>query len=122
MTDRRQGPLAGVRVVEIAGTGAAPFAAMVLADMGAALIRVGGGAMVLAFGIVCALLERERSGEGQVVDAAMVDGAALLATAFHTYAGFGVQEQRGANHLDGGAPFYHVYETADGKHVAVGAI
>jgi alpha-methylacyl-CoA racemase len=243
MMESRPGPLAGIRVVEIAGTGAAPFAAMVLADMGADVLRVerasgalplgagtvldrgrrgvgvdlkhargpdvilrlvdqadvfmeafrpgvaerlgigpdqcrarnprlvygrltgwgregplahsvghdvnfialagvlgaigppekpaiplnvigdfGGGAMVLAFGIVCALLERARSGEGQVVDAAMVDGAALLATAFHAYAGRGVLEQRGANHLDGGAHFYNVYGTADGGHVAVGAI
>ncbi len=82
----------------------------------------GGGGMLLAFGVVCALLERERSGTGQVVDAAMVDGAALLSVIFHAYAGRGWYERRGANLLDGGAHFYNTYECADGEHIAVGAI
>jgi alpha-methylacyl-CoA racemase len=83
----------------------------------------GGGGMLLAFGIVCALLEAQRSGEGQVVDAAMVDGAALLMTMFFGMRAAGIHgSERGTNLLDGGAPFYDSYETADGKHVAVGAL
>jgi alpha-methylacyl-CoA racemase len=83
----------------------------------------GGGGMLLAFGVVCALLERERSGQGQVVDAAMVDGAALLSAMVWAFRGLGLwSDTRGTNLLDTGAPFYEVYETADGKHVAVGAI
>jgi len=80
----------------------------------------GGGAMFLCFGVLAGLLEARTSGQGQVVDAAMVDGSALLLTMF-----FGMADwvhQRGANMLDSGAPFYDVYETADGKWVAVGAI
>jgi alpha-methylacyl-CoA racemase len=83
----------------------------------------GGGGLLLAFGIACGLLEARRSGQGQVVDAAIVDGAALLTTAVHELAALGGwQERRGANLLDGGAPFYGVYETADGEHMAVGAL
>ena len=83
----------------------------------------GGGGMVLAFGVVCALLEAGRSGEGQVVDAAMVDGAALLMTMLHALLAQGLwSEERGINLLDGGAHFYDAYECADGGHVAVGAI
>ncbi len=83
----------------------------------------GGGGLMLAYGIVCALLERERSGQGQVVDAAMVDGAAALMTIFHgmRQAGFW-SGGRGGNLLDTGAHFYEVYETADARHVAIGAI
>ncbi len=83
----------------------------------------GGGGLVLAYGIVCALLERERSGQGQVVDAAMVDGAAALMTIFHgmRQAGFW-SGGRGGNLLDTGAHFYEVYETKDGRYVSVGAI
>ncbi len=83
----------------------------------------GGGGMLLAFGILCALLERERSGKGQVVDAAMVDGAAALMTIFHgmRLAGFWGDE-RGTNLLDTGAHFYDVYETADAKYVSIGSI
>ena len=83
----------------------------------------GGGGMLLGFGIACALLEAQRSGRGQVVDAAMVEGASLLAAMF---SGFLKVEQwsetRGVNTLDTGAPWYDVYETKDGKYVAIGAI
>lgn len=83
----------------------------------------GGGGLMLAFGIVCALLEARVSGQGQVVDAAMVDGASTLGAMIFGLAGSGAwTPERGANLLDGGTPFYDVYETADGEHMAVGAI
>ncbi len=83
----------------------------------------GGGALFLAFGVMAALFERQRSGRGQVVDAAMVDGAASLASVFYgLHAGGAWGEPRGANLLDGGAPFYACYETADGRWVSVGAL
>jgi alpha-methylacyl-CoA racemase len=83
----------------------------------------GGGGMLLALGVVAALLEAARSGRGQVVDAAMVDGAALLATQLHELLAAGLwTDHRAANLLDGAAPFYTVYETADGRHLAVGAL
>jgi len=83
----------------------------------------GGGGLLLAFGIVCALLETSRSGQGQVVDAAMVDGAAVLSTMIHAFVAMGIwQDNPGHNMLDTGAPFYEVYETADGKFMAIGAI
>jgi len=83
----------------------------------------GGGGMLLAFGMVCGLLEAQRSGKGQVVDAAMVDGAALLfAGLFGLHAAGYWKDERGVNLLDTGAHFYDVYETADGKFVSVGAI
>jgi len=84
----------------------------------------GGGALYLAFGIVAALFERQRSGLGQVVDAAMVDGAASLMSIFYGLQAGGQwdERQRGANLLDGGAPFYDTYETADGRFVAVAAL
>jgi alpha-methylacyl-CoA racemase len=83
----------------------------------------GGGGMLLAFGVVCALLEAGRSGRGQVVDAAVVDGAALLTTLFHELAGMGLWRwEREANLLDGGAPFYGVYQASDGGYVSVGAL
>jgi len=83
----------------------------------------GGGGMLLAFGVVAALLEASRSGKGQVVDAAMVDGAASLMTMIFAFRAFGWwKEERGANILDTGAPFYEVYETADGRYFAVGAL
>jgi alpha-methylacyl-CoA racemase len=81
-----------------------------------------GGALMLVLGIVTALFERERSGEGQVVDTSMVEGSAHLATVFHAYSGTGWNEARGTNLLDGAAHFYNVYETADRGYVAVGAI
>ena len=83
----------------------------------------GGGGMFLAFGVVCALLEAQRSGEGQVVDAAMVDGAAILMSMFHGFTAMGMwTDERGTNLLDTGAHFYEVYETSDGKYVSVGSI
>jgi len=83
----------------------------------------GGGGMYLAFGVVCALLEAGRSGRGQVVDAAMVDGAASLAAAVFGLRAKGMwNDERGDNILDSGAPWYDVYETQDGKYVAIGSI
>ena len=80
----------------------------------------GGGAMFLAFGVACALLEAQRSGKGQVVDTAMVDGAAVLTTMFWAFKAMGFyNDQRGTNLLDTGAHFYEVYETADGGHVSM---
>ncbi|HEU5469424.1 MAG TPA: CaiB/BaiF CoA-transferase family protein [Actinophytocola sp.] len=83
----------------------------------------GGGGLLLAMGILAALVERASSGRGQVVDASMVDGAALITTALHGLKNIGLWNRgRGENMLDGGAPFYDTYETADGRYVAVGAI
>jgi alpha-methylacyl-CoA racemase len=83
----------------------------------------GGGGMFLAYGIACALIERASSGKGQVVDAAMVDGAAALMTFFHAAQQSGWwKPERGANLLDGGAHFYDTYETSDGKYISIGAI
>jgi alpha-methylacyl-CoA racemase len=83
----------------------------------------GGGAMLLVVGVVAALVERSRSGEGQVVDAAMVDGAAMLSALFHSLLATGAwTQEREANLLDGGAHFYRTYETADKRFVAVGSI
>lgn len=83
----------------------------------------GGGGMLMALGILAALVERSGSGKGQVVDAAMVDGAAQLANFIFGMRGAGAwNEPRGENLLDGGAPFYQVYETADGGYMSVGAI
>jgi alpha-methylacyl-CoA racemase len=83
----------------------------------------GGGAMMLAFGVVCAVLEARGSGKGQVVDAAMTDGAALLGTMMYGLRAFGTwNDAREANMLDGGAPFYDTYACADGEFISVGAI
>jgi len=83
----------------------------------------GGGGLLLAFGIVAAVYEAQRSGQGQVVDAAMVDGAASLMTMTYAFHQLGWWlEQRGVNILDTGSHFYEVYETSDGKYFAVGAI
>ncbi|MBH0121055.1 CoA transferase [Rhodococcus sp. HM1] len=83
----------------------------------------GGGSMFLIFGILSALVERQTSGKGQVVDAAMVDGALALSHMMWAFRGRGVwSDERGTNLLDTGAPFYDVYETSDGKYMAVGAI
>ena len=83
----------------------------------------GGGSTYLVIGVLAALLEARVSGQGQVVDAAIVDGTAHLSTMFAGMLANGTaQERRAAGLLDGGAPFYDVYETADGKHMAVGAL
>ena len=84
----------------------------------------GGGALYLAFGILAAIFERSRSGQGQVVDAAMVDGASSLMSIFFGMAASGAWnvEQRSANLLDGGAPFYDTYATADAKWVSIGSL
>jgi alpha-methylacyl-CoA racemase len=83
----------------------------------------GGGGMLVAFGILAALLGRASTGRGQVVDAAMVDGASLLMAATHGMRAAGNwTDEREANLLDGGAPFYTTYETSDGKFMAVGAL
>ncbi|NPT39206.1 CaiB/BaiF CoA transferase family protein [Paraburkholderia xenovorans] len=84
---------------------------------------LGGGGMLLAFGLVCALLEARRSGQGQVVDAAMTDGSALLMSMFYGLRAAGQwQDQRGVNLLDGGAHFYGSFTCADGRHVAIGPL
>ncbi len=84
----------------------------------------GGGGMLLAYGVVCALLEAQRSGEGQVVDAAMVDGSAVLMSMFWAFKNVGMFDEhaRGTNLLDTGAHFYDVFECADGEWVSIGSI
>jgi alpha-methylacyl-CoA racemase len=83
----------------------------------------GGGTMFLIVGLLAALFERARSGKGQVVDAAMVDGASMLAAPFFAFLAAGMwKDTRGANLLDSGAPFYDTYETADARHVAVACL
>ena len=83
----------------------------------------GGGAMYLAFGLVCAVLEAQKSGKGQVVDAAMVDGAASLMSMFWTFKNMGMHvEERESNMLDGASHFYDTYETKDGKYISIGSI
>lgn len=83
----------------------------------------GGGAMMLAYGMVCALLSAGRTGEGQVVDCAMVDGAALLMAGFYGMLAQGTWiDERGVNAIDTGSHFYDTYETADGKFIALGSL
>ncbi|MCP2260739.1 alpha-methylacyl-CoA racemase [Streptoalloteichus tenebrarius] len=83
----------------------------------------GGGGMVLVAGVLAALWERERSGRGQVVDAAMVEGSVLLTAMLHGFRAAGMwRDQREGNLLDGAAPFYRCYTCADGRYVAVGAL
>ncbi|MFI7669599.1 CaiB/BaiF CoA transferase family protein [Nocardia sp. NPDC049526] len=83
----------------------------------------GGGGMYLVVGILAALRVAEQTGRGQVVDAAIVDGTAHLLTGIHAFLNSGAwNDRRSANMLDGGAPFYTTFETADGRHMAVGAI
>ncbi|MBI2244364.1 MAG: CoA transferase, partial [Nocardioides sp.] len=83
----------------------------------------GGGSTYLVIGILAALLEARTSGQGQVVDAAIVDGTAHLNTMAAAFLAAGTfKEQRAANLLDGGVPYYDIYETADGKHMSVGAL
>lgn len=125
----RDGPLAAeaghdINYISIAGTlapigrhGEAPIPPLnLVADFG-------GGGMLLAMGILAAIYERTRSGLGQVVDAAMVDGAALLATMIHEIRGLGLWgDDRGTNSMDTGSHYYNVYETSDGEFVSVGAM
>ena len=83
----------------------------------------GGGGMLLAFGVVCAMLEAARSGKGQVVDAAMTDGsAALMAAVYGIKARGGWTNERGNNLLDGGAPFYGTYQCKDNKWISIGSL
>jgi len=84
----------------------------------------GGGGMFLAYGVVCALLEAQKSGKGQVVDTAMVDGAAVLMTMFWSFRSMGIFNENapGTNLLDTGAHFYDVFECKDGKYVSLGSI
>ena len=83
----------------------------------------GGGSMLVLLGVVAALYEREKSGRGQVIDAAMVDGVSVLAQAMWTLKSTGrLADDRESFLLDGSAPYYRTYETADGKYVAVGSI
>ena len=125
----QEGPLAqraghDINYVSVAGAlepigraGERPHAALNL------LGDFAGGGTFLALGILAALYERERSGEGQVIDAAMVDGASTLMSFVHGMHEAGLWNgPRGTNTLDGGASFYDTYETSDGKYVAVGAI
>ncbi len=82
----------------------------------------GGGGMLMAFGVACGLVESGRSGQGQVIDAAMVDGSAALMAMMWGFQALGGWGEFGTNVLDTGAPFYDTYETADGKYISVGAL
>ncbi len=83
----------------------------------------GGGGMVLAFGLVCGILESQKSGKGQVIDTAMVDGAAILMAMFYTMNASGAwSAERGTNLLDSGSHFYDTYETSDGGYISLGSI
>ena len=83
----------------------------------------GGGGMLLALGLVAALFETKSSGKGQVIDAAMVDGSALLMTMIYTMRGMGLwKDSLGSNFLDGGAHFYDTYECKDGKYISIASI
>jgi alpha-methylacyl-CoA racemase len=83
----------------------------------------GGGGMLLAFGVLAGVFEAQRSGQGQVIDAAMVDGAAALMAMTHGFRAMGMwTDERGTNMLDTGAHFYEVYETSDGGYMSVGSI
>jgi alpha-methylacyl-CoA racemase len=125
----RQGPLAAeaghdINYISIAGAldpigrrGEAPVPPLnLVADFG-------GGGMLLAMGVLAAVYERTRSGRGQVVDAAMVDGAALLTTMLHEIRSLGLwRDERGTNSMDTGAHYYNVYQTSDGEYLSVGAM
>jgi alpha-methylacyl-CoA racemase len=84
----------------------------------------GGGGMLMAYGVVCGLLEATKSGQGQVIDCAMVDGAAVLMTMFWAFKSVGMfdEDNRGTNLLDTGAHFYDVFRCADGRYVSIGSI
>jgi alpha-methylacyl-CoA racemase len=87
------------------------------------LADFGGGALYLLLGVLAALQARQLTGRGQVVDAAMVDGAASMITMLYAMFGAGLwRDERGVNMLDGGLPYYDTYRCADGKHIAVGAL
>lgn len=123
------GPLAGAAGHDINFIAMAGVLDMIGPSVGPPVVPLnlvgdfGGGGMLLALGVVSAVLEARTSGRGQVVDAAMLDGAALLTTMIHGFRAQGIwDDERGTNLLDGGAPFYGVYETADGGFVALGAI
>lgn len=110
------GPLKGYRIIEIAGIGPGQLAGMLLADMG-------GGGAYLVIGMLAALLEATKSGRGQVVDAAMIDGAASQMSMIWGLRAAGFwQDERGSNILDGGAPFSTTYRTSDNLHMAVAPI
>jgi alpha-methylacyl-CoA racemase len=83
----------------------------------------GGGGMFLAFGVMCAVFEAQRSGKGQIVDVSMVEGSAALMHMMHSFLAQGAwRDERGVNLLDGAPHFYDTYETKDGKYVSIGAI
>ncbi len=83
----------------------------------------GGGGMLMAFGVMAAVFSAQRTGKGQVVDCAMVDGAAILSAMTYSFLGNGLwKDKRGVNLLDGGAHFYDTYETSDGKYISIGSI
>ena len=83
----------------------------------------GGGGMFLFSGVLCGIIEAMKSGKGQVIDAAMVDGAAVLSAAVYGFRAQGIwDDERGSNFADGGAPFYDTYECADGKYISIGSI
>jgi alpha-methylacyl-CoA racemase len=83
----------------------------------------GGGSMFLLVGVLAAIIERQTSGRGQVIDAAIVDGVSVLGQMIWAFRGIGLwSDERGTNMLDTGAPYYDTYETADGRYMAVGAI
>jgi len=82
----------------------------------------GGGGMLMAFGVACALVDAGRTGQGQVIDAAMVDGSAILMTMMWGFRALGIWGPFGTNVLDTGAPFYDTYETSDGKFIALGSL
>ena len=82
-----------------------------------------GGGQHLAYGVVCALLEAQRSGRGQIVDAAMIDGVMSLASTYYAMHQMGLHtDSRGTNLFDGGSPYYNIYETSDGKHISIAPI
>jgi len=126
----QKGPLAGAAghdINYIALTGALAAMGRSQSDAPAVPLNLigdyGGGAMQCAFGMVCALFEAQRSGKGQVVDAAMVDGTASLMSVVHMLDAMGLwQPKRSANLLDSGAPFYDVYATRDSRYVAIGPL
>jgi alpha-methylacyl-CoA racemase len=126
--EAQSGLLQGIRVIELAGLGPAPFACTVLADLGADVIRVDRpGRGELDVPAERELLNRGKrsivTGRGQVVDASILDGTLHLLTMFHGMLAAGQwSDARGVNTLDGGAPFCSVYETADGRFMAVGAL